>query len=79
MNCPKCNSTNVNVQVITEKQQTGCITILFYFMLAITLIGLFVLIPIMLRGKKQNTITLAVCQSCGHQFQLNKNAPRSLV
>lgn len=70
--CPNCGSSNISVQAVNEKQNTGCFTILIYFILFITVLGWFILIPILLRNKSK-TATYSVCQNCGHRWKANKN------
>lgn len=67
--CPKCGHHNVQYQTVTESRGTGCMTILFYVILALTVFGLLIVIPLMLR-KKTETVTYAVCQNCGHKWQI---------
>lgn len=69
MTCPKCNSSNISFQTVTEQKKTGCLTILLYILLACTLFGLLIVIPLMLR-KKTETVTYAVCQNCGHRWRV---------
>lgn len=65
MTCARCGSPYVSVQAVSEAQPTGCMTILFYLFLFVTVLGWVVLIPILLRGKKTRTVSYSVCQSCG--------------
>lgn len=69
-NCPLCGATNIQYQTIAEAKKTGCLTVLGYILLAITCIGIFIVIPLMLR-KKTVTATYAVCQSCGHRWRVS--------
>ena len=69
MMCPKCKCENVSVQTVAEAKKTGIMTILLYILLACTCLGLFVVIPLMLR-KKTKTVTYAVCQDCGHRWKV---------
>lgn len=69
MKCPKCGSENVQVQTITESRKMGCGTILLYIILACTILGLLVVIPLLLR-RKTDTVTYAVCQNCGHRWKV---------
>ena len=71
MMCPKCKSENVDIQVIEERKKTGLITIIFYILLAISVLGLFVLIPILLR-KKTRTVTYVVCKDCGKRWEIKQ-------
>lgn len=69
MVCPKCGSNNVIVQAVAEQKKRGCISILFYIILACTVVGLIILIPL-LRGNKSKTKTYAVCQNCGNRWKV---------
>lgn len=71
MNCPECQSPNTTVQVVTESRKTGCGTLLFYLILTISIFGIFILIPLLLR-KKTETVTYRVCQTCGHRALLSR-------
>lgn len=62
--CPRCGSHSIQFQTVTESKKTGCFMILVYIILAVTIVGWLILIPLMLR-KKTETVTYAVCQSCG--------------
>ena len=63
--CPRCGGP-VTMQTVTESKRAGCLTVLLYLLLAATILGLFIVVPLMLR-KKTETVTYAVCQSCGHR------------
>lgn len=69
MICPKCGSQNVQVQALEERKKTGCLTVLLYIILACTVLGLLIVIPLVLR-KKTKTTTYAVCQNCGHRWEI---------
>ena len=68
--CPKCGGI-MTTQVITESRHAGCFTILLYIILALTILGLFIVIPLMLR-KKTETVTYSVCQNCGYSRQISR-------
>lgn len=68
MKCPKCGSENVTVQAINERKGAGCFTIILYIILAISVLGWLILIPLLLR-KKDKTSTYAVCQNCGNRWK----------
>ncbi len=68
--CPKCGGP-MNVQTVSESRKTGCFTIFLYVLLALTIFGLLIVIPLALR-KKTETVTYAVCQRCGHKQQLSR-------
>lgn len=67
--CPKCGG-NMSVQVVSESRKMGCGTILLYLILALTVFGILIVIPLMLRAKTKTT-TYAVCNNCGHKIHLN--------
>ena len=66
--CPKCGQHLVQFQTVTESKKAGCFTVILYIILACTIFGLFIVIPLMLR-KKTRTVTYAVCQNCGHKWK----------
>lgn len=66
--CPKCKSLNVQYQTVTESRKTGCFKVFLYIILAISVLGWLVLIPLLLR-KKTKTVTYGVCQNCGHRWR----------
>lgn len=66
--CPRCQCRDLEFQTIEEHKSAGCLLILWYIFLAITLIGLFVLIPILLR-KKTRTVTYCICKNCGYRWE----------
>ena len=63
--CRKCGGL-MTIQTVSESRKSGCITYLFYILLALTILGLLIVIPLALR-KKTKTVTYAVCQTCGHR------------
>ena len=67
--CSRCQSTQIQYQTVTESRPTGCMTVLWYIFLCLTIFGLLIVIPLMLR-KKTNTITYAVCQNCGRRWKV---------
>ncbi|MBO5090136.1 MAG: hypothetical protein J6C27_04420 [Clostridia bacterium] len=56
MNCPRCHSDNVNFQVVSEKQKTGCFMFLLF--------GIFNLL------RPNKTQSYAVCQNCGKSWKV---------
>ena len=69
MTCPKCKGENVQIQTVSESRKTGCLTIILYIILACTILGLLIVIPLLLR-RKTETVTYAVCQNCGHRWKI---------
>ena len=67
LTCPNCHSDKESVQMVSEQQRRGCFTVLLYILLACTIIGLILLIPL-LRGQKSKTKKYYVCQNCGHNW-----------
>lgn len=63
--CPRCGGA-MTIQTVSESRKSGCGTILLYVILALTILGLLIVIPLMLR-KKTETVTYAVCQQCGYK------------
>lgn len=69
LKCPHCGSNNIQVQIVSQNQRTGCFKILLYILLAITIVGIPIMILILLlRGKKTVNRKYYVCQSCGNTF-----------
>lgn len=68
--CPKCRGP-MNVQTVSESEKPGCFTIFLYILLALTVLGLLIVIPLALR-KKTTTTTYAVCQYCGYTTLLSE-------
>lgn len=69
MNCPKCKSDNVNVQMVVEQKKRGCLGACLWVLLAICTCGLILLIPLLTKkGSKKSKV--AVCQNCGHTWKL---------
>lgn len=69
MTCPKCKGNNVQIQTVSESRKTGCLTVILYILLACTILGLLIVIPLLLR-RKTETVTYAVCQDCGHRWKI---------
>ncbi len=67
--CPKCHNDNIQYQTVNEQKKTGCLMVLLYIILAISCIGWLILIPLLVR-KKDQTVTYAVCQSCGYRWRI---------
>lgn len=67
--CPKCHNDNIQYQTVSESKNTGCLTVILYILLALTICGLLIVIPLLLR-KKTETVTYAVCQSCGYRWKI---------
>ena len=68
MVCPRCSSSNVRIQVVTDvkTKHRGCFGWFFWILLAIVTIGLIIIIPLITNTKTKTTQrTEAVCQNCG--------------
>lgn len=68
-NCSRCRSQNISHETVVESNKAGCMTYLIYFVLALTIFGLLIVIPLLLRSKTK-TVTYAVCQNCGHRWRV---------
>lgn len=67
--CPRCGSEDISVQVTQEARKMKLSTIILYVILALTIFGLLIVIPLLLR-RKSETVTYVVCQSCGHSWKV---------
>ena len=63
--CPRCGGP-MTYQTVTESRKAGCLTVLLYIILALTIFGLLIVIPLALR-RKTTTVTYATCQHCGYR------------
>ena len=73
MQCPKCQSENVNVQVVNNKiktNHTGILHACARLTLILCTCGLWLLVPSRKENSKIKNKTVAVCQSCGHQWNI---------
>ena len=82
MKCPKCNSENVNVQIVTDTQLKNKHHSLIYWLFIgwwlHALLWLFLTVPMILGKlfghKKQQIVhtqkSMAVCQNCGHNWNI---------
>lgn len=67
--CPKCHSNDIKVQIVAQKEKRGCGSILCYLLLAVTIVGIpIVLLILLARGNKTNNYKYWVCQRCGNTF-----------
>ncbi|WP_147629912.1 MULTISPECIES: hypothetical protein [unclassified Oscillibacter] len=66
MICPKCGG-QMQVQAVNETQRRGCLTVIIYLiLLCIPILG-WIVLAMLLRGRKNKTVTYAVCQVCGYR------------
>ncbi len=70
MTCPRCKHSDIAITTHEETQRTGCFTILLYIFLAITILGLLIVIPLWLRGKKTRSVTTCICKNCGNKWTI---------
>jgi len=71
--CPHCGSNYVTFQVVTDVKTThrGCLGWMLWILLAICTVGLILIIPALTNSKtKSHNHTLAICQTCGHTWQV---------
>lgn len=72
--CPYCESDNVQVQIVSQNKNTGCLMIFIYVFLALTIVGIPIMILILLlKGKKSVNHKYYVCQNCGKTFNPGLN------
>lgn len=72
LRCPRCGGTNVTVQTVSEMKKRGCLSILLMLLIAFTVVGIpFLIIWVILRGRKSVTKTYAVCQTCGNRWTVH--------
>lgn len=64
--CQFCGG-NLVFQTVMEEVKPSFGTLVLYILLALTVFGIFIVIPLALR-KKTVTKTYAVCQNCGKRF-----------
>jgi DNA-directed RNA polymerase subunit RPC12/RpoP len=67
--CPRCGSSRVFVQAVTQTKNRGCFGWAMWILLAILTIGLIIIIPLVTNSKSK-THTEAICQNCGHRWRV---------
>jgi len=79
MKCPKCNSENVKVEIMSETKTVkhgrlenldptlGC---LMYIVLFVLTMGLILLFPLTYSENVTETYKGAICQSCGYSWKI---------
>jgi len=70
MECPKCGNNDIAISTYQETKPRGCLTIVLYLLLALTLLGLLIVIPLLLRGKQSETVTTCICKKCGNKWNI---------
>lgn len=80
MICPKCSSENVNVQMVTETKMVNKHGIVYFLTIGwiISIFKwIFFTLPALLtmflpksKKLKQKHVSMAVCQSCGHNWKV---------
>ncbi|MFR5439850.1 hypothetical protein [Monoglobus pectinilyticus] len=73
MICPKCGSTNITVQAVTDikTKHRGCLAWFGWILLAICTVGLIIIIPLITNSKTHSkTHSEAICQDCGCRWVL---------
>lgn len=77
MVCPKCNSENVNVQIVNDEMSTrnrgrGCLWTCGRWFLILCTCGLWLLVG-KSKGKSKTKVessSYAVCQNCGNRWKI---------
>lgn len=77
MTCPKCGSSNVDVQIVqdsavTRTKKTGCLWGIIRLILIICTFGLWLIIG---KRKEKSRTTFsshktAICKNCGHSWNI---------
>lgn len=71
--CPNCHSKDIKIQIVSQKEKRGCLAICLYILLAITIVGIPIVILILLaRGNKTSNYKYWICQKCGNTFVPNQ-------
>lgn len=70
MVCPRCGGDDISISSFSQEVGAGCFTILLYIVLAVTIVGWIILIPILMRKKKSIIQSACVCRRCGHQWKM---------
>lgn len=70
MVCPKCGSGDVLVQAVAEQKKRGCLMTLVYIVLLFVPVIGWIALFFLIRGKKSQTKTYAVCQVCGARWKV---------
>lgn len=74
MCCPKCKSTNVNVQMLEIHKNRGCLASLFAFTIKLILffiwVALWLISLLIQKSKKTKLKKFAVCNNCGYHWQI---------
>jgi hypothetical protein len=68
--CPRCSSDDIVVNTYTEQKRVGCLMTLLYILLACTILGLLIVIPLVLRGRKTVAHTQCTCKGCGNKWEI---------
>jgi DNA-directed RNA polymerase subunit RPC12/RpoP len=68
--CPKCGSTNIGVQVVSETKKRDCLTVLFMLILLFIPILGWIVLFILLTGQSSKTQKYAICHNCGHSKKI---------
>ncbi len=69
MRCPRC-SEYVQVQAVSEIRKRSCLTVLLYIILLFVPVIGWIALFLLLRGKKSETRTYAICQTCGAHWRV---------
>lgn len=73
MKCPKCKSTDVTVQVVTDSARTrkrGCLWGLGRMFMIICTLGLWAVIGRTKAKTNMQNHKEAICQHCGHSWRV---------
>jgi uncharacterized OB-fold protein len=67
--CPQCQA-EMSIQAVSEIHKRGCLTTLIYIILLFIPVVGWIILFLLVRGNKSETVSIAVCQNCGHRIRL---------
>lgn len=67
--CPKCQSTNLHVEMISKKKRLGLFRSVIYLTLLIVNLIIWLIALLIPRGRKQ--LKTAICNNCGYSWRLH--------
>jgi len=90
MNCPKCNSENVNVQMVSESKLKRKRSVIYWLLIGWwfnPIMWFIMFIPMLFikifrpKGHKIKTVhkSMFVCQNCGYNWQSTKREQKKIA
>lgn len=69
MICPNCKSDDVKVQVVAEQKKRGVLGVCLWLILGFFTCGVALLFSLLIK-KGSKTKQYAICQNCGHRWEV---------